>query len=63
MHSLTVHHLPLGALLIGCTVCGTGECDAFVSHSWQDDGAAKYACLQEWKQGFIELEVRDAWHV
>ena len=25
-----------------------GECDAFLSHSWRDDGTAKYAALHEW---------------
>ena len=25
-----------------------GECDAFMSHSWADDGEAKFKCLHEW---------------
>ena len=25
-----------------------GECDAFMSHSWADDGVAKFKCLHEW---------------
>ena len=25
-----------------------GECDAFMSHSWRDDGAEKHARLEEW---------------
>ena len=25
-----------------------GKCDAFISHSWKDDGRAKYAALREW---------------
>ena len=27
-----------------------GECSAFISHSWRDDGVAKYAALQEWAE-------------
>jgi len=26
----------------------SGQCDAFVSHSWQDDPASKWAALQDW---------------
>ena len=26
-----------------------GEVDAFISHSWSDDGDAKYDCLKEWE--------------
>jgi len=37
MHSLTV-----SAVL--------GEVDAFVSHSWQDSGGAKFHCLQAWEE-------------
>lgn len=28
--------------------CGLGFCDAFISHSWEDDGLAKWRCLQAW---------------
>lgn len=27
-----------------------GECDAFISHSWHDDGSFKYAALCEWAE-------------
>ena len=27
-----------------------GECDAFFSHSWRDDGTAKYAALTNWAE-------------
>ena len=27
-----------------------GECSAFLSHSWSDDGVAKYAALHEWAE-------------
>ena len=27
-----------------------GDCHAFFSHSWRDDGVAKYAALQRWAQ-------------
>jgi hypothetical protein len=29
-----------------------GQCDAFISHSWHDDGAAKYAALASWASAF-----------
>ena len=31
-----------------------GECDAFMSHAWCDDGVAKYASLQEWAKPYME---------
>ena len=31
-----------------------GECDAFMSHAWCDDGVAKYASLQEWAKPYVE---------
>ena len=31
------------------TLAKIGEVDAFISHSWSDDGDAKFKCLQEWK--------------
>jgi hypothetical protein len=34
-----------------------GEVEAFVSHSWQDDGVKKYALLEEWRQPYIEKEI------
>jgi hypothetical protein len=27
-----------------------GEVDAFISHSWSDDGVAKFECLEEWAE-------------
>ncbi len=33
-----------------------GSADAFVSHSWHDDGVAKYAQLLAWARKFLELE-------
>ena len=29
-----------------------GTCDAFISHSWSDDGAAKYEALRRWARNF-----------
>ena len=29
-----------------------GECDAFVSHSWSDDGDAKFCALRTWAEAF-----------
>eukprot|EP00931_Biecheleriopsis_adriatica_P121443 TRINITY_DN96527_c0_g1_i1.p1 TRINITY_DN96527_c0_g1~~TRINITY_DN96527_c0_g1_i1.p1 ORF type:complete len:479 (+),score=86.84 TRINITY_DN96527_c0_g1_i1:66-1502(+) len=29
-----------------------GHCDAFISHSWHDDAAAKWEALQEWRSSF-----------
>ena len=31
-----------------------GGCDAFLSHSWRDSGAAKFAVLQRWRAQFVE---------
>jgi hypothetical protein len=36
--------------------CAVDQCDAFVSHSWWDSGAAKYAALALWAERF-ELEI------
>ena len=35
-----------------------GECDAFMSHSWSDDGKLKYAILREWGDEFEKREGR-----
>lgn len=32
--------------------CALGSCDAFISHSFQDDGAAKWHALQVWGAAF-----------
>ena len=37
-----------------------GECHAFVSHSWSDDGEAKYDRLHEWAKGDVDVEA-EAW--
>ena len=37
-----------------------GECHAFVSHSWSDDGDAKYDRLHEWAKGDVDVEA-EAW--
>jgi len=36
-----------------------GECDAFISHSWSDDAAAKWAVLQQWRENFIAQHGRE----
>jgi len=33
-----------------------GACDAFVTHSWQDDGAAKFESLGAWAKKFVVEE-------
>lgn len=38
------------------TAAELGTADAFVSHSWRDDGKSKYAALLEWASSFVELE-------
>jgi len=35
------------------------DCDAFVSHSWHDDSAAKWAALQCWREAFIKENGRE----
>mmetsp|Transcript_19513 Transcript_19513/g.52358 ORF Transcript_19513/g.52358 Transcript_19513/m.52358 type:complete len:518 (+) Transcript_19513:114-1667(+) len=42
------------------SVPGT-SCDAFVSHSWDDDPAAKWAALQQWRSTFIAQHGREPW--
>eukprot|EP00443_Scrippsiella_acuminata_P097069 CAMPEP_0115724854 /NCGR_PEP_ID=MMETSP0272-20121206/81001_1 /TAXON_ID=71861 /ORGANISM="Scrippsiella trochoidea, Strain CCMP3099" /LENGTH=530 /DNA_ID=CAMNT_0003168107 /DNA_START=8 /DNA_END=1601 /DNA_ORIENTATION=+ len=36
-----------------------GHCDAFVSHSWHDDAAAKWEALQEWRRCFRAKHKRE----
>ncbi len=36
-----------------------GDCDAFVSHSWSDDGKEKFRALKKWASEFKERENRD----
>ena len=31
-----------------------GECDAFLSHSWRDDGTAKYEAVAAWAKALVE---------
>ena len=31
-----------------------GECDAFLSHSWRDDGTAKYEAVAAWAKAHVE---------
>ena len=33
-----------------------GTCDAFISHSWRDDGAAKHAAVLEWSEVAVPRE-------
>ena len=33
-----------------------GEVHGFISHSWRDDGAAKWTKLQEWARPHLEGE-------
>lgn len=36
-----------------------GRCDAFISHSWQDDPAAKCQALQSWRLSFVSAQNRE----
>jgi len=36
-----------------------GECDAFISHSWSDGAAGKWALLQRWREAFIAKHGRE----
>jgi len=36
-----------------------GSCDAFVSHSWHDDAAAKWEALQSWRCAFVGSQARE----
>merc|ERR1740139_1173863 len=33
--------------------CILGQCDVFLSHSWHDDGMAKWRALQNWRAAFV----------
>jgi len=35
------------------------QCDAFISHSWSDDSAAKWAALQRWRADFVAKHDRE----
>jgi len=39
--------------------CALGDCDAFLSHSWHDDGAAKWSALQAWRAAFVASHGRE----
>ena len=36
-----------------------GQCDAFISHSWSDNGKQKYAALKQWCQDFKSKHKRE----
>ena len=38
--------------------CELGTCDAFLSHSWKDNGTNKFAALSEWAKNFNDQEGR-----
>eukprot|EP00927_Polykrikos_kofoidii_P000424 TRINITY_DN10151_c0_g1_i1.p1 TRINITY_DN10151_c0_g1~~TRINITY_DN10151_c0_g1_i1.p1 ORF type:complete len:621 (-),score=63.69 TRINITY_DN10151_c0_g1_i1:59-1921(-) len=38
--------------------CGLGDCDAFVSHSWHDNGLQKWEALRSWCDDFFQSEGR-----
>lgn len=39
--------------------CTFGHCDAFISHAWSDDGAAKWAAMQSWRSAFMSVNKRE----
>eukprot|EP00927_Polykrikos_kofoidii_P065715 TRINITY_DN6143_c0_g1_i5.p1 TRINITY_DN6143_c0_g1~~TRINITY_DN6143_c0_g1_i5.p1 ORF type:complete len:512 (-),score=55.11 TRINITY_DN6143_c0_g1_i5:161-1558(-) len=36
--------------------CHLGDCDAFVSHSWHDDGLQKWEALRSWCDDFVQAQ-------
>lgn len=38
--------------------CCVGQCDAFLSHSWHDDGSQKWAALSGWAEEFERVNKR-----
>lgn len=36
-----------------------GDCDAFVSHSWEDNALAKWEALQDWRAAFLAQHKRE----
>eukprot|EP00931_Biecheleriopsis_adriatica_P046090 TRINITY_DN2644_c0_g1_i2.p1 TRINITY_DN2644_c0_g1~~TRINITY_DN2644_c0_g1_i2.p1 ORF type:complete len:574 (+),score=114.35 TRINITY_DN2644_c0_g1_i2:28-1749(+) len=48
-------------MLIRCTQgAKLRHCDAFISHSWHDECALKWAALQDWRSDFLSSEEREA---
>merc|ERR1711972_1174655 len=52
-------NVPDAALNALAQPCPLGGCDAFLSHSWHDDGKAKWKCLQAWSAAFINENRRE----
>ena len=38
--------------------CALGDCDAFISHSWRDDGACRWSALRDWATAFQRFNKR-----
>eukprot|EP00927_Polykrikos_kofoidii_P050825 TRINITY_DN4469_c0_g1_i10.p1 TRINITY_DN4469_c0_g1~~TRINITY_DN4469_c0_g1_i10.p1 ORF type:complete len:638 (-),score=52.65 TRINITY_DN4469_c0_g1_i10:179-1900(-) len=36
--------------------CDLGDCDAFISHSWHDNGLQKWEVLRSWCDNFVEAQ-------
>merc|ERR1712125_181985 len=58
MEDVSYNH-PNAALFALASWCDIGQCDAFISHSWSDDGAAKWAAMQSWRAGFVVANNRE----
>jgi len=39
--------------------CSLGSCDAYISHSWHDDGHAKWEAMKEWRNVFFTQHGRE----
>lgn len=51
--SVLADHVPDPANNAIAEPCGLCSCDAFLSHSWHDDGDAKWLALQTWRAAFV----------
>ena len=52
---------PNPELYARATAVALGEADAFISHSWHDDPAAKYMALKKWCTTFEQQHGRQPW--
>jgi len=50
---------PDPALFARSSPVSLNECDAFISHSWHDDPAAKWVSLQRWRTKFLAEHGRE----
>merc|ERR1712014_163958 len=58
-HEVMANNTPDPAQSALSSPCVLGCCDAFISHSWHDDGSAKHAAPQRWRETFVRRNGRE----